>query len=68
MLYLVVCVWVHGCCLHAQLRLRRLNNHVVHIVSPRRCGPRLRTVVLGHVLFGPGNRGRSRNKDIMKLE
>lgn len=59
-IYLVVYVWVYGCCLHAQLGLRRLNDHVVHIVATRRCGPHLRTVVWGDVLFRSGNKNRQR--------
>lgn len=35
--YLVVCVRVYGGCLHVHRGLRRLNNHVVQIVSARRC-------------------------------
>ncbi len=64
--YLVVCVWVHGGCLHAQWGLRRLDNHVVHIVATGRSGPRLRTVVVGDVLFGPGN--PERNKESIRMD
>ena len=54
-IYLVVCVWIHGRCLHVQLGLRRLNYHIVHIVATRRCGRRLRIVVMGDMLFRPDN-------------
>lgn len=56
--YLTVCVRVHWCCLHAQGGLRRVNNHVVHIFATRSCGVRLWALVVGGVLFGPGNQER----------
>lgn len=60
---LAVCVGVHGRCLHAHLGLRRLNNHVVHIVATGRCGPRLGTMVTGDVLFRPDNKGNNQRQD-----
>lgn len=53
--YLVVCVWVHWGCLHAEWGLRRLDYHIVQIVATRRCGSRFRTMLVGDVLFGSGD-------------
>lgn len=52
--YLVVCVWVYRRCLHVYRGLRRLDNHVVHIVPARGCRPQFGAVVLG-ALSGSGN-------------